>query len=119
MSWWDVDDAILWVAAVTVIYGVTSLGVGQVFGLIPLCFGLLVFAYIKVDDDRITEWLASLNDTSQETEEDPLAVLRERYAHGGIDEAEFESRLDDLLETESVERAENHRDQTPITERSE
>ena len=33
---------------------------------------------------------------------DPLATLRERYATGEIDEAEFERKLDRLLETEEL-----------------
>lgn len=37
------------------------------------------------------------------TTEDPLATLRERYATGEIGEAEFERRLDRLLETEEPE----------------
>lgn len=34
------------------------------------------------------------------TDDDPLATLRSRYARGEIDEAEFEGRLERLLETE-------------------
>lgn len=35
--------------------------------------------------------------------DDPVAVLRERYARGRIDEEEFERRLDRLLATEPGE----------------
>lgn len=35
-----------------------------------------------------------------------LAELRDRYAHGEIDDAEFEARVERLLETESVDDAE-------------
>jgi hypothetical protein len=37
--------------------------------------------------------------------DDPVATLRERYARGELTEAEFERRLDRLLETEDVEHA--------------
>ncbi len=39
----------------------------------------------------------------EEAELDAVEVLRARYANGDIDEAEFEGRLDTLLETESAE----------------
>ncbi|SEO43967.1 Uncharacterized membrane protein [Halogranum amylolyticum] len=39
---------------------------------------------------------------------DALATLRARYARGELDEAEFERRLERLLETESVADASEH-----------
>ncbi|MDY6818610.1 MAG: SHOCT domain-containing protein [Halobacteriales archaeon] len=42
---------------------------------------------------------------SEATQPDPLETLRERYARGEIDEAEFERRLDRLLDTESPQAA--------------
>jgi len=39
------------------------------------------------------------------TQPDPVDELRERYARGEIDEAEFERRLEGLLETEDVDAA--------------
>lgn len=35
--------------------------------------------------------------------DDPLSTLRDRYARGEIDEAEFERRVERLLETEDVD----------------
>jgi len=35
-------------------------------------------------------------------EDDPVELLRERYARGELSKEEFESRLDHLLETESL-----------------
>jgi uncharacterized membrane protein len=39
------------------------------------------------------------------TQTDPVDELRDRYARGEIDEAEFERRLEGLLETEDVDAA--------------
>lgn len=45
----------------------------------------------------------SFDGESGSSEEDPLAVLRDRYARDEISEAEFERKVDRLLETEDVE----------------
>jgi Predicted membrane protein (DUF2078). len=42
-----------------------------------------------------------VNETTDD--EDPLTTLRQRYANGKIDEAEFERRLELMLETEDVQ----------------
>ena len=55
---------------------------------------------------------------------DPLSILRERYARGEIDEAEFERRVERLLETDSIAAAKrsrnrtDERDREPAVERS-
>lgn len=47
-------------------------------------------------------------DAAETTGRDPVATLKHRYAAGEIDEAEFERRLDRLLETdETAGRTEN------------
>ncbi len=43
---------------------------------------------------------------------DPVDRLRERYANGEIDEAEFERKLDRLLETEDLERRAESRERS-------
>lgn len=67
------------------------------FILIPL-IGLLGedFPLIEAGDVE-----SSVNETTDD--EDPLTTLRQRYANGKIDEAEFERRLELMLETEDVQ----------------
>ena len=62
---------------------------------------------------KLAEWYESRSadeDEADGEDEDQqasaLATLRDRYASGEIDEAEFERRVERLLETESVEDAE-------------
>jgi len=47
-----------------------------------------------------------------ETTADALDSLRERYARGELTDEQFERKLDRLLETETVEDAADHREQT-------
>lgn len=63
---------------------------------------------------KLAEWYESResgedSETDEEVDEQQaaLATLRDRYANGEIDEAEFERRVERLLETESVEDAED------------
>ena len=113
-----VDAAILAIAMTAVLLGITMLTSGEVFALAPLILGLLGFAYLKADDDPISQWIRSEDDTVTDPKEDALSVLRQRYARGEIDEDEFERRLSDLLETETVEQAEEHHEESLIEERS-
>ena len=63
---------------------------------------------------KLAEWYESRSTDADETEPEDddeqasaLATLRDRYASGEIDEAEFECRVERLLETESVADAED------------
>jgi hypothetical protein len=57
------------------------------------------------------------DDDADQDDADPLETLRERYATGEIDEAEFERRVDRLLETDESEygsrAARSDRESTP------
>ena len=122
----DVEGGILAVALVASLLGVSLLATGEILALGPLIVGILGFLYLTGDSDQINQWLASRTSewvdsqdgTAINTKEDAMTILRQRYARGEIDQAEFERRLNDLLETETVEQAANHSDETLITERS-
>ncbi|WP_281194693.1 SHOCT domain-containing protein [Halorubrum sp. F4] len=93
-------------------FGLTSLfAVLELGVLIPatFVFGFLVLLPVVAilgEDFPLVEPADGAETTaarSRSTHEDPVAALRNRYATGEIDEAEFERRLDRLLETEGLE----------------
>mgnify|MGYP000365611075 CR=1 FL=1 len=64
--------------------------------------------YVAPEDDdaesTATDTAIASGDTPADTEDDhAVAKLRDRYARGEIDEAEFERRLDQLLATEDLD----------------
>jgi uncharacterized membrane protein len=76
--------------------------------LIPATFILGFFVLIPLvallgEDFPLVESEPADGESASAADGDPLATLRERYATGEIDEAEFERRLDRLLETEELE----------------
>ncbi|AGB17680.1 putative membrane protein (DUF2078) [Halovivax ruber XH-70] len=68
------------------------------FLLVPL---LSVLSGLS-DEECDVETEARTDDVASERQ-DPLETLRERYARGEIDEAAFERRVDDLLDTDPRE----------------
>jgi uncharacterized membrane protein len=64
-------------------------------GLMPTAIGLVRWYEARSERD------AAVQD-SQSEQERALVELRERYARGELDDEEFESRVERLLETESV-----------------
>lgn len=73
-------------------------------------------------DDEDEEWVPASDDqgsTAEADEETPLETLRRRYAEGELSEAQFERKLDQLLETETMEDAEEYarRERDRATER--
>ncbi|WP_123622679.1 SHOCT domain-containing protein [Halorubrum sp. CSM-61] len=76
--------------------------------LIPATFILGFFVLVPLvlllgEDFPLVEPKGSGEESASATNEDPLATLRERYATGEIGEAEFERKLDRLLETEGLD----------------
>ena len=91
-------------------FGFTSLFAvllpGVLGPLIPATFILGFFVLVPLvallgEDFPLVESEAA--DGESAATRDPLATLRERYATGEIGEAEFERKLDRLLETEGLE----------------
>ena len=76
-----------------------SLAVVGWFLLTPLLF---VFGDRLDVDGRLGRSSSDSRITSSGESADPVEALRGRYARGEIDEAEFERRLDGLLETEHL-----------------
>jgi len=60
-------------------------------------------------------------DAAPTSKQDALDTLRDRYARGDLSDAEFERKVERLLETESPESAREHvarsRDEDPVRER--
>ena len=92
----------------TVAFGLLALGVPWFWVVFPVGFaGLLPVALgvTKWYEQRQTDHRTHQSESTTTTEEDVLETLRNRYARGEIDEAEFERRLEALLETESIDEA--------------
>ena len=111
----DVFETLAGVAAVVTLpagilaamfVGGTAAGVVFVVGwllLVPL-FGML--SDRATSPEEVNEWVevaeAAQDLDDGDTSEDPLEALRERYARGELDEAEFERKLERLVATEEI-----------------
>ncbi|MFP8955983.1 SHOCT domain-containing protein [Natrialbaceae archaeon A-CW3] len=88
----------------TVAFGLLALGVSWFWIVFPIGFaGVLpaVMGLVKLYERRHERERAG----EDESDADPLDQLRDRYARGELTDAEFERKLDRLLETESHEGA--------------
>ena len=88
-----------------VAFGLLAVGWPYFWIAFPIGFGGVLPAAVGLAKWYVAD--EALDDSPQDEREDALTALRERYANGEIDEAEFERRVERLLETESVERAES------------
>jgi uncharacterized membrane protein len=92
-----------------VAFGLLAAGYGWFWVAFPVGFaGVLpaALALVKLYERRRER--SPKSEGADDEREDALAVLRERYARGDIDEGEFERRVEWLLETESVDAAAAH-----------
>ena len=92
-----------------VAFGLLALGVSWFWVVFPVGFaGLLPVAMgvTKWYERRQADPRTPTSESTTTAEEEALETLRNRYARGEIDEAEFERRVEVLLETESVDDAE-------------
>ncbi|MFP9191789.1 SHOCT domain-containing protein [Natronosalvus vescus] len=84
----------------TVAFGLLALGVSWFWIVFPIGFaGVLpaVMGLVKLYERRRERERAG----EDESDVDPLDQLRDRYARGELSDAEFERKLDRLLETET------------------
>lgn len=85
----------------TALFSVLGLGVAIPATFVVGFFLLLPLVWVLGDDFPLVA--SESADTEEKAIENPVATLRERYATGEIDDAEFERRLDRLLETEELQ----------------
>ncbi|WP_372479401.1 SHOCT domain-containing protein [Halomicrobium sp. HM KBTZ05] len=99
---------------------------GQEWWLPALIVGYAVFipltATLFGDEDEREAWTGDLTDSSssettdertraaESDDETALEALRRRYAEGELTDEQFERKLDRLLETETLEDVEEHRE---------
>ncbi len=98
---------------------VTAVWMGALFTSQDWWLAALIVGYAAVipvtamlfgDDEDRAEWLDGGNHHGTESDEDeetPLEALRRRYAEGELTEEQFERKLDQLLETETIEDVED------------
>jgi uncharacterized membrane protein len=105
-------DAVIFVGSL-IIGGLTivALVADALLALVPLTVATLGIAYVTLDVSQLDRWIASPATTSLDPDRDAVALLRQRYARGEIDESEFERRLKALVDTQTIEQAEQYYEQ--------
>lgn len=111
------------VLVLAVAVGLQALGVSWAWVVYPLGFGgLLPLALgaagrYERHEEPARRPTRDGPDSAETAEPRALEALRRRYARGAIDEAEFERRLERLLETETVPEVREYLDGRPDRER--
>ena len=102
--------------------GLIFIGIPLALTKAPLFFfltvgiGCLVWLYVRNELLAISPNNEDSNEHA--STEDALSTIRGRYARGEINETEFEHKLDQLLETETLEQTRAYQERKPTTERS-
>ena len=105
--WRLFDPAVLATGTFGVALTLFVVGAGRA-GVITLVVGWFLLTPLsavleeEVFDEDLDEAANPMSDSAEPETEDPVERLRERYASGEIDDAEFERRLDALVETEDA-----------------
>lgn len=99
--------------AVTLVLSVAFAALAAAFGTanaVMALFGILFVVVVAYESiyDQLEGALDRDPGSDAGTDEDALATLRARYARDEITEAEFERKLETLLETETTADAERH-----------
>ena len=102
----------------TALFAVLGLGVAVPATFVTGYFLLIPLVWLLGDDFPLVASESDEDISESTTAEQPVAELRDRYATGEIDEAEFERRLDRLLETEPLDERVDTRAGNRATDRS-
>ena len=95
---------------VAIFLGGTEAAVVFVVGwllLVPL-FGVLSGAGVGTTPEEVERWMdvaeraERMEEGDESADENPLELLRDRYARGEIDDVEFERRVERLVATEEI-----------------
>ncbi|NHX35919.1 MULTISPECIES: SHOCT domain-containing protein [Halolamina] len=109
------ENAVTMVSTLVTAIWLGAMFTGQSWWLAAMLVGYVavvpITAILFGDEEDRAEWLdrdseAESVDSAADEEETPLETLRRRYAEGELSEAQFERKLDQLLETETMEDAE-------------
>jgi len=105
-----------------------ALFTGQEWWLAAMLFGYVVVvpvvALLFGDEEDVAEWweddagaAESRDRSADRPDETPLEALRRRYAEGELTDEQFERKLERLLETETLEDAEDRAVREELRER--
>lgn len=119
MSWPQAAVVISVVLAFVAIAAIDS-GVALIIGIFALLFGYNIIAALLGLESPASDTPeeAEADEPTVDDKQDALDRLRTRYAEGELTEAEFERRLETLLETETVGDVERYLEKTDSEEQT-